>query len=112
MFKDLHDSITDFWANTVSRDHGDGLRLGIARRRHVCNLASGLHVTGIPSASQREAFLALANCSGELLLTAFLCSSAPRNPIDSIMVYKTLANGSRFSQKPHLLGLQQRPRKP
>ena len=44
MLKDLHDSITDFRANTVSRDHGDRLGLGIARRRHVCNFCPGLHV--------------------------------------------------------------------
>ena len=31
VIKDLHNSITDFWANTISRDHGDGLGLGIAR---------------------------------------------------------------------------------
>ena len=31
MLKHLHHSITDLWANAISRDHGDGLRLGIAR---------------------------------------------------------------------------------
>lgn len=44
MFKDLHDSITDFWANTISRDHGDGLGLGIAGRGHVRNFIPRLHV--------------------------------------------------------------------
>ena len=46
MFKDLHDSITDFWANAVSRDHGDGLGLGIARRGHVGDFGPRLHVAG------------------------------------------------------------------
>ena len=31
VIKDLHDCITDFWANSVSRNHGDGLGLSIAR---------------------------------------------------------------------------------
>ena len=67
---------------------------------------------GRSSASEREAFLALTKCSGELLLTAFLCYSDPRNFEDSILIYKTYVKGSRCFYKSHLLGLQQRPRKP
>ena len=29
--EDLHHSITDFWSNSISRDHSDRLGLGIAR---------------------------------------------------------------------------------
>ena len=31
MVEDLHHSITDFWSNSISRDHSDRLGLGIAR---------------------------------------------------------------------------------
>lgn len=44
MLEDLHHSITDFWANSIPRNHGDSLGLGITRRRHIRNFRPYLHI--------------------------------------------------------------------